>query len=101
MPFKFMRRSPDKYLVILSFLRRFLKKTCTRLRTTAIILGYRYKYSFYISNLLVSFISLYCNGLFIAPQTKMLKYDFRRVKAIKKRIRKRILKKSKLYLKIK
>ncbi len=101
MPFKFMRRSPDKYLVILSFLRRFLKKTCTRLQTTAVILGYRYKYSFYISNLLVSFINLYCNGLFIAPQTKMLRYDFRRVKAIKKRIKKRILKKSKLYLKIK
>jgi hypothetical protein len=96
-----MRRSPDKYLVILSFLRRFLKKTCTRLQTTAVILGYRYKYSFYISNLLVSFINLYCNGLFIAPQTKMLRYDFRRVKAIKKRIKKRILKKSKLYLKIK
>ena len=101
MPFKFMRRSPDKYLVILSFLRRFLKKTCIRLQTTAVILGYRYKYSFYISNLLVSFISLYCNNLFIAPQTKMLRYDFRRVKAIKKRIKKRLLKKAKLYLKIK
>lgn len=89
------RRKVEKAPLSLRFFKRFFKGALRRSRTTAVCLGYRRRYAFFLSSALVPFARRYASSLVFAPQTLTGMFSFRRVKAIKKRIRKRIGARSK------
>lgn len=84
------RRKVEKAPLSLRFFKRFFKQSLRRARTTAVCLGYRRRYAFFLSSALLPFARRYAHSLVFAPQTLTNAFSFRRVKAIKKRIRKRI-----------
>ena len=84
------RRKVEKAPLSLRFFKRFFKGALRRSRTTAVCLGYRRRYAFFLASALVPFARRYASSLVFAPQALTGKFSFRRVKAIKKRIRKRI-----------
>ena len=84
------RRKVEKAPLSLRFFKRFFKKLLLRTRTTAVCVGYRRRYAFFLASALIPFARLYASSLVFAPQALTGAFSFRRVKAIKKRIRKRI-----------
>lgn len=84
------RRKVDKAPLSLRFFKRFLYKYIAYSHTTAVCLGYRRRYSFFLSSALLPFMRQYAFALSFSPQTLTSAFSFRRVKAIKKRIRKRL-----------
>jgi len=57
----------------------------------------KHKYKVFIQSIIKLFIAKFCIGLFFELQVKMLKFKFRRVKSIKKRIKKRIIRNDKKF----
>lgn len=84
------RRKVEKAPLSLRFFKRFFKGALRRSRTTAVCLGYRRRYAFFLASALLPFARRYASSLVFAPQALTGSFSFRRVKAIKKRIRKRI-----------
>lgn len=84
------RRKVDKAPLSLRFFKRFFKGALRRSRTTMVCLGYRRRYAFFLATALLPFARRYANSLVFAPRALTGAFSFRRVKAIKKRIRKRI-----------
>lgn len=89
------RRKPNSYGAIIPFFKKFFLNSRLRLKTLAVIVGYRHKYNLFIHNLLRLLITKFCVGLFFELQTKMCKFKFRRVKSIKKRLKKSIIRNDK------
>lgn len=84
------RRKVEKGPLSLRFFKRFFRSTLQKARTTAVCLGYRRRYAFFLASALLPFARRYASTLVFAPQALTGAFSFRRVKAIKKRIRKRI-----------
>lgn len=84
------RRNMARGQMILRFFQRFFSRYFRCSRTTAVCLGYRRRYSFFLASALLPFIRRYASNLVFAPQALTGAFAFRRVKAIKKRIRKRL-----------
>ena len=84
------RRKVEKAPLSLRFFKRFFKRLLRRTRTTAVYVGYRRRYAFFLASALIPFARRYATSLVFAPRSLTGDFSFRRVKAIKKRIRKRI-----------
>lgn len=84
------RRKVEKAPLSLRFFKRFFKAALRRARATAVCLGYRRRYAFFLASALLPFARRYTSSLVFAPNALTGAFSFRRVKAIKKRIRKRI-----------
>ena len=85
------RRKVEKAPLSLRFFKRFFSKYFQRTQTTAVCLGYRRRYSFFLASTLLPFMRRYARSLVFVPQALTGAFSFRRVKAIKKRIRKRLI----------
>ena len=77
--------------------RKFFFSNKFNSKTLAVLVGYKHKYKMFIQSIIKLFITKFCIGLFFELQVKMLKFKFRRVKSIKKRIRKRIVRNDKKF----
>lgn len=88
------RRKVEKGPLSLRFFKRFFRHSLQKARTTAVCLGYRRRYAFFLASALLPFARRYATALVFAPQALTGAFSFRRVKAIKKRIRKRIVARS-------
>lgn len=84
------RRKVEKAPLGLRFLKRYVLRRLRHSQITAICLGYRRRYALFLSTALLPFVRGYAKSLVIAPQALTGAFSFRRVKAIKKRIRKRL-----------
>lgn len=85
------RRKVEKGPLALRFFKRFFRQHLRRTETTAVCLGYRRRYAFFLSTALLPFMRRHARSLAFTPQTLTGAFSFRRVKAIKKRIRKRLV----------
>lgn len=84
------RRKVEKAPFSLRFFRRFFRRYFRRAQTTAVCLGYRRRYAFFLATAFIPFVKRYARSLVFAPQALTGAFSFRRIKAIKKRIRKRL-----------
>jgi len=91
------RRSPSSYGAIVPFFKKFFFSNKFNPKTLAVFVGYKHKYKVFIQSIIKLFIAKFCIGLFFELQVKMLKFKFRRVKSIKKRIKKRIIRNDKKF----
>lgn len=91
------RRSPSSYGAIIPFFKKFFFSNRLNSKTLAVFVGYKHKYKMFIQNIIKLFITKFCIGLFFELQVKMLKFKFRRVKSIKKRLKKRIIRNDKKF----
>ena len=95
---KCIRRAPERHTPIILFFLRFIYKKILKIKGTFILTGYRRKYVHFITLLLNNLVCKCFSSVLIWPQLKMSLFFFRKVKAIKKRLKKNILKKQKKYL---
>lgn len=84
------RRKTEKGPLAIRFFKRFLLRYLLRAETTAVCSGYRRRYSFFLATALLPFARAYALDLIFAPKALTGAFSFRRVKAIKRRIRKRL-----------
>jgi len=91
------RRSPSSYGAIIPFFKKFFFNSKLNSKALAVLVGYKHKYKMFIKNIIKLFITKFCIGLFFELQVKMLKFKFRRVKSIKKRLKKRIIRNDKKF----
>jgi len=91
------RRNPNSYGAIIPFFKKFFFSNKYNSKTLAVFVGYKHKYRLFIQNIIKLFITKFCIGLFFELQVKMLKFKFRRVKSIKKRLKKRIIRNNKKF----
>lgn len=84
------RRKTEKGPLSIRFFKRFFMRNLTRSSTTAVCIGYRRRYSFFLTSALLPFFRQFALSLVFTPQTLTGAFSFRRIKAIKKRIRKRL-----------
>lgn len=84
------RRKVEKAPLSLRFFRRFLLRRLRRGQTIGVCMGYRRRYAFFLATSLLPFMRLHSRSLVFVPQALTGAFSFRRIKAIKKRIRKRL-----------
>ncbi len=88
---------PNTAPPIIPFFKKFFFSNKFNPKTLAVFVGYKHKYKVFIQSIIKLFIAKFCIGLFFELQVKMLKFKFRRVKSIKKRIKKRIIRNDKKF----
>lgn len=88
---KSIRRLPSKHAVVINFFNRFFKKRLRALNTSLVFVGYRRKYHSFIETFLMRLGRLHCSLIYTIPCNRMQRYTFRRVKAIKRRLKKKLM----------